>query len=269
MKIAVIPAIYNRPDALAALLDGYLAQSEHNFEIILADDGSAQETIDVIKGYQAKSPVRIDHVWQQNQGYRAATIRNKALARTDAEYVIYTDGDCIPGLTFIARQRQLAERGRFLAGNRVLMSEDFTRRVLAERIPVHRWNFGDWFSAWRRGDINRIQPLITLPDGPHRKLSPNRWKGCKTCNLSAWRDDLLRVDGMDEVFAGWGLEDSDLVIRLVKSGVKHKSARFAAPVLHLWHRERDKTRFAENRQRLEEVMRSGRITALQGLSQHL
>jgi len=269
MKIAVIPAVYNRPDALAALLDGYLAQTEHNFEVILADDGSAQETIDVIKAYQARSPVRIDHVWQQNQGYRAATIRNKALARTDAEYVIYTDGDCIPGLTFIARQRRLAERGCFLAGNRVLMSEDFSRRVLAERIPVHRWTLGNWFAAWRRGDINRIQPLITLPDGPHRKLSPNRWKGCKTCNLSAWRDDLLRVDGMDEVFAGWGLEDSDLVIRLIKAGVKHKSARFAAPVLHLWHRERDKSRFAENRQRLEEVMRSGRITAMQGLSQHL
>lgn len=269
MKIAVIPAVYNRPDALAALLDGYLAQTEGDFEIVIADDGSGPETVNLIGDYQARSPVRIDHVWQENQGYRAATIRNKALARTNAEYVIYTDGDCIPPPTFIARHRRLAERGRFLAGNRVLLSEEFTRRVLAERIPVHRWGFGEWFAAWRRGDINRIQPLIPLPDGPQRKLAPRRWKGCKTCNLSAWRDDLLRVDGMDEVFAGWGLEDSDLVIRLIKAGVKHKSARFAAPVFHLFHRERDKSRFDENRKRLDEVMRSPRITALQGVSQYL
>ena len=90
-----------------------------------------------------------------------------------------------------------------------------------------------------------------------------------TCNLSVWREDLLKVDGLDEAYSGWGLEDSDLAIRLVRAGIRHKSARFAAPVLHLWHRENDRGSLPENRQRLDEVIRSHRIRAVKGLSQYL
>lgn len=269
VKIAVIPATYNRPDALAALLEGYLAQDEADFEIIIADDGSGEATREVVQAYQHKASFHIGHVWQENQGYRAATIRNKALAGTSADYVIYTDGDCIPMPWFISAHRRLAERGRFLAGNRVLLSENFTSRVLGEAIPVQRWGLDQWLAARWRGDINRIQPLIRLPDSPLRKLLPERWKGCKTCNLGVWRDDLLRVNGMDEIYAGWGLEDSDLVIRLLRAGIKHKSARFAAPVLHLWHRERDKSRLAENQKHLDGILHSDRTIAVRGLSQYL
>lgn len=269
VKIAVIPATYNRPDALAALLEGYLAQDEGDFEIIIADDGSGEATREVVQAYQRKAPFHIDHVWQENRGYRAATIRNKALARTAADYVIYTDGDCIPMPWFISAHRRLAERGRFLAGNRVLLSEHFTSRVLGEAIPVQRWGLDQWLAARWRGDINRIQPLLRLPDSPVRSLLPERWKGCKTCNLGVWRTDLLRVNGMDEIYAGWGLEDSDLVIRLLRAGIKHKSARFAAPVLHLWHRERDKSRLAENQKHLDGILHSDRTIAVQGLSQYL
>lgn len=269
LKIAVIPATYNRPDALAALLEGYLAQDGDNFEIVVADDGSGEATLDVITNYQRKAPFRIDHVWQENKGYRAATIRNKALAKTTAEYVVYTDGDCIPMPWFISAHRKLAERGRFVAGNRVLLSENFTNRVLSAAMPVHRWSMRQWLGARQRGDINRIQPLVSLPDNPLRKLMPERWKGCKTCNLGVWHDDLLRVNGMDEIYAGWGLEDSDLVIRLLRAGIKHKSARFAAPVLHLWHRERDKSQLAENQKHLDGILYSDRTIAVQGLSQYL
>jgi glycosyltransferase involved in cell wall biosynthesis len=269
MKIAVIPATYNRPDALAALLEGYLAQDGGNFEIIVADDGSGEATLDVITNYQRKAPFRIDHVWQENKGYRAATIRNKALAKTTADYVIYTDGDCIPMTWFISAHRKLAERGRFVAGNRVLLSENFTNHILSAAIPVHQWKMRQWLGARQRGDINRIQPLVRLSDNPLRKLMPERWKGCKTCNLGVWRDDLLRVNGMDESYAGWGLEDSDLVIRLLRAGVRHKSGRFSCPVLHLWHREQDKSKYPENQKRLEAMLHAQHISAAQGLSQHL
>jgi glycosyltransferase involved in cell wall biosynthesis len=268
VKIAIIPAIYNRPDALAALLEGYLAQDQGDFEIILADDGSAEATLDIVREYQRKAPFRIDHVWQQNQGYRAATIRNKALVKTDADYIVYTDGDCVPTPWFVSGHRRLAQRGRFLAGNRVLLSEHFTRRVLAEHTPIHQWGLRQWLAAWRHKDINRIQPLIRLPDSALRRLQPERWKGCKTCNLGVWREDLVRVNGMDETYAGWGMEDSDLVIRLLRAGVKHKSARFAAPVLHLWHRENDRSGLPENQRRLEQLLTSRHTEAQLGLSQY-
>lgn len=268
MKIAIIPATYNRPDALAALLEGYLAQDTGDFEIVLADDGSGEATREVVHHYQRKAHFRIDHVWQQNQGYRAATIRNKALLKTDADYVVYTDGDCVPMPWFVSGHRKLAQRGCFLAGNRVLLGEHLTRRVLAEHIPIHLWGPRQWLLVWRHREINRIQPLIRLPDSALRTLQSQRWKGCKTCNLGVWRDDLLRVNGMDETYAGWGMEDSDLVIRLLRAGVNHKSARFAAPVLHLWHRESDRSGLAENQRRLQSLLASHHTAAQLGLNQH-
>jgi glycosyltransferase involved in cell wall biosynthesis len=255
MRIAVIPATYNRPDALAAQLEGYLAQDHPDFELVIADDGSGEETLATIRRYRQRAPFRIDHVWQENKGYRAAAIRNRAVAMTCADYIVFTDHDCVPPPDFLSRHASLAERGWFVAGNRVLLTEALTQRVLAARLPIHAWSSAAWLTCRLRG-------------GPFRKTRPDRWQGAKTCNLAVWRDDLVKVNGMDESYAGWGLEDSDLVIRLNRAGVKHKSGRFACPVFHLWHAEQDKSRYPENRLRLEEMLRSPRVVALRGLNQY-
>jgi glycosyltransferase involved in cell wall biosynthesis len=265
MKLAVIVTTYNRPDALEAVLEGYLAQSELDFELLVADDGSTQQTADVVSGFAARAPFSVRHVWQEDLGFRAAAARNRAVAATDADYVIFTDGDCVPVKAFVAQHRRLAEPGWFLSANRVLLSRAFTDQVLAHDIPIHTWRWADWMRARGRGDINRVVPLLRLPDGGFRKSHPQQWEGVKTCNLSVWRADLVRVNGLDETYSGWGLEDSDLVIRLLHAGVRHKSARFAAPVFHLWHRENDRGRLPENQRHLDEVRHSHRIRALRGL----
>ena len=265
MKLAVVVTTYNRPDALEAVLKGYLAQSERDFELLIADDGSTRETADVVTEFAARAPFPVRHVWQEDLGFRAAAARNRAVAATAADYVIFTDGDCVPAHAFVAQHRRLAEPGWFLSGNRVLLSHAFTDKVLAHDIPIHTWGWADWVRARGRGDINRVVPLLRLPDGGFRKNHPQQWEGVKTCNLSVWRADLVRVNGLDETYSGWGLEDSDLVIRLLHAGVRHKSARFAAPVLHLWHRENDRGRLPENQRRLDEVVHSRRIRALRGL----
>lgn len=269
MKLAVIVTTYNRPDALAAVLDGYLAQSDREFELIVADDGSTQETGDSVRRYASRAPFALRHVWQEDQGFRAAAIRNQAVTATDADYVVFTDGDCVPALTYVSQHRRLAETGWFLSGNRVLLSESFTRKVLQQQIAIQTWSWADWVRARGRGEINRIMPLVRLSDGAFRKRHPQQWEGVKTCNLSAWRSDLVRVNGLDESYSGWGLEDSDLVIRLLRAGVKHKSARFAAPVFHLWHKENDRSRLPENETRLNDVLRSQRVRAVQGLDRYL
>lgn len=268
MKLAVIVTTYNRPDALAAVLEGYFDQADRDFELIVADDGSSPETRALAEDCAKRAPFPLSHVWQEDRGFRAAAIRNRALARSAADYIVFTDGDCIPAPWFVAAHRALAERGWFVSANRVLLSEDFTRRVLAQKLPLQRWGWGPWVGAWRRGDVNRLFPLLRLPLGPLRKLGASRWQGAKTCNLAAWRDDLQRVNGLDESYSGWGLEDSDLVVRLLRAGLRHKSARFAAPVLHLWHRENDRSRLPENQRRLDEILGSGRIEALRGLNQY-
>lgn len=268
MRIAVIVTTYNRPDALAAVLEGLLAQSDSDFEVLVADDGSKPDTAELVGRFQQRAALTIRHIWQKDDGFRAAAIRNRALAEATADYIIFTDGDCIPPVDFVAQQRKLAEAGCFLSGNRLLLSQDFTRQVLQEHIPVHCWRFGDWLRAYRAGHISRLLPLLRMPDSTFRKVSPRRWQGAKTCNLSAFRADLLKVNGLDESYTGWGQEDSDLVVRLIRAGLINKSARFAAPVLHLWHKENDRSHLEENKRRLQQVLNATHIRALKGVDQY-
>ncbi|HEY7658449.1 MAG TPA: glycosyltransferase family 2 protein [Burkholderiales bacterium] len=269
MRTAVIITTYNTPKALAAVLEGYLAQDAHDFELIVADDGSTDDTRRVIEDYARRAQFPLHHVWQEDRGFRAAAARNRALAAARADYIIFSDGDCVPSRHFVATHRRLAEPGRFLAGNRVLLSARLTERVLRERLPIHEWSRWQWLQMWATRDAKRIWPLLILPDGDFRKVRPRRWYGVKTCNLSAWRSDLAAVNGLDETYTGWGLEDSDLVIRLLHAGVLHKSARFATPVFHLWHRESDRGRLPANQRLLDDLVASLRTRAPLGLDQYL
>jgi glycosyltransferase involved in cell wall biosynthesis len=268
-RIAVIVTTYNRPDALAAVLEGFLAQTDPNFELLVADDGSTPDTAQLVQQFQARATFPIKHIWHEDQGFRAAAIRNRALAATTADYIIFTDGDCVPLQHFVARHRLLSESGYFLSGNRVLLTQGFTQHVLAEKIPVHAWAFYDWLKAKISNKINRLVPFINFSKiACLRKKEGQRWRGAKTCNLSAWRDDLLRVNGLDESYTGWGQEDSDLVVRLIRSGILNKSARFAAPVLHLWHKENDRSHLKENQDRLQQVLNATHIRAVKGVDQY-
>ena len=270
MRIAVVVTTYNRPDALAAVLQAYGAQSDRDFELLVADDGSSDDTASVIERYRQRLPFALTHLWQEDRGFRAAAIRNQAAARTSAEYLVFTDGDCVPPPSFVRRHRMLAEPGYFVAGNRILLTERFTRRVMAERIPIHTWRTGRWLAARLRGDVKRLLPLLRFsPQAIFRKARPQRWYGVKTCNLALWRADLLRVNGLDEAYEGWGMEDSDLVIRLLHAGVRHKSGRFFLPVFHLWHAENDRSRLPANQERLRALLGSSRYRAERGIDRYL
>jgi glycosyltransferase involved in cell wall biosynthesis len=270
VQIAVVLTTYNRPDALAAVLEGYLAQTDPAFAVVVADDGSAAATREVVERFRARAPFPLAHVWHEDRGFRAGAIRNRAVAGTDAPYLLFSDGDCVPVPDFVARHRALAEPGWFLVGHRVLLTERLSTRVLRDGLPVSRWGAGRWLRAWLARDLDRLLPLFRLPDlGAVRRLAPDRWEGAKSCNLSLWRSDFLAVNGFDESYAGWGLEDSDLVIRLLAAGIRRKSARFAAPVLHLWHPEQDRSALPENRRRLEAVLQSGRTAAVAGIDRYL
>jgi len=270
MSIAVIVTTYNRPDALRAVLEGYHAQEDREFILLVADDGSREDTAEVVTRFARSAPFAVRHIWQEDLGFRAAAIRNRALAAAGADYVVFSDGDCIPLPGFVAGHRRLAGRGWFVVGNRVLLSEGLTARVLQGGMAVHGWGAFDWAGARLRGEVNRLLPLFPVPLPSFiRKWPGTRWEGAMTCNLAAWREDLVAVNGLDESYAGWGLEDSDLVIRLLRSGIRRKSARFYAPVLHLWHREQDRSALTENSRRLEEILKSDRVRAARGADQYL
>jgi glycosyltransferase involved in cell wall biosynthesis len=264
--ISLIVTTYNRIDALEAVLAGVARQVDRRFEVVMADDGSGPETRAVIDCWRSRIGVPLGHVWQQDQGFRAAEIRNRAILASRGEYCIFLDGDCLVRPDFIARHRRLAERGWFVTGNRVLLSPALSAAVLREGLRPELWTARQW--VWQRlcGRVNRLAAVSTLPLGPARKLATRQWRGARSCNLAVWRSDLDRVDGFDAGFSGWGREDSDLLIRLIHCGVRRKDGRFATGVIHLWHTEAERARLAANDALMDETLSSMRTRAQLGLS---
>jgi GT2 family glycosyltransferase len=264
--VSVIVTTYNREDALDAVLRGLAGQSDHHFEVIVADDGSGPGTQRLIAAWSAAFPAPIKHVRHDHAGFRGGEIRNRGIRASDGALCIFLDGDCIPAPDFVARHRRLAEPGWFVTGNRILLSRSFTEKALAKELPVERWRLSALVGARLSGKINRLLPALRLPLGSLRKLGPAGWGGAQTCNLAVARADLDRIDGFDAAFRGWGLEDSDLVVRLIRAGVRRKDGRFATGVFHLWHPRNDRSQFEANQARLDETLRGSRVRAHQGLS---
>ena len=264
--ISVIVATYNRPDALDAVLRSLARQGDGNFEVLVADDGSRPDTAAVVSQWQGRIDRRLVHIWHPDDGFRLAEIRNRAIVAATGSYCIFLDGDCLARGDFVAAHRALAAPGWFVTGNRVLLSRELTRHVLSERLEAERWTFPQWLAARSSRGINRLAPLVALPLGPLRRIAAHAWRGARGANIAIWRSDLIAVDGFDSGFAGWGREDSDLFVRLIRAGVRRKDGRYATGVLHLWHPEADRTRLSENEQRLGAVLAGDRTVANKGLS---
>jgi len=264
---SVIVTTYNREDALEAVLRSLGCQTDRDFEVIIADDGSSAATARMIESWKGKIKIgqHLEHVWHEDRGFRAAEIRNRAILAARGAYCIFLDGDCIVRRDFIANHRRLAEPGWFVTGNRILLSLSLTAMVLREKLTPETWTLASWFVQRCRGGINRVSALLRLPLGPLRRLRQHAWQGARSCNLAVWRADLDRVDGFDADYSGWGKEDSDFIARLLHAGVRRKDGVFATGVLHLWHAEADRTRLAENERKLADIIASRDIRAHRGL----
>ncbi len=265
-SISVVITTYNRPDALRAVVEACFAQSDRNFEIIIADDGSTANTKDCVRELKARSPVPLEHVWQPDEGFRAAMARNRGILAARGQYIVFLDGDCIPQRDFIEQHRKLSRQGYLVSGSRVLLSESMTRRVLAEHIDLPGAGALRKLGFRLGGHFNKlIQVLVRWPD-LWRERKTFSWRRIKSCNLGVWRSDLEMVNGFDESFLGWGHEDSDLVVRLFNAGVLRKDGAFATEVFHLWHKEAVRDQASSNRQVVLERAANKTILATKGLS---
>lgn len=270
IRISVIVTTYNRPDALLAVLGGLSQQRgimASEWEVLVADDGSDIRTARVITGLQRAFGNRLHHVWHEDQGFRAAEIRNKAALQAQGDYLVFLDGDCIPQNDFIAKHMELAEPGWAVAGNRILLSESFTHTYLSHgEKPVSTWRLWDWLRHRCHGHLNNGLGWLRLSLPAWRKQRRDRWEMFRTCNVGVWRFDFFAVDGFDTAFSGWGYEDSDFAVRLLRHGIGIKNGRFAVPVLHLWHKENDRTHQDENWRRFESTLHGDHVRAKHGVS---
>lgn len=270
MRISVILSTYNRPKALQVVLDALGRQDDHNFEVIVADDGSGTETRDVVNAMATKWPqCNINHVWHEKEGFRLARIRNLAFKVSDGEYLIFLDGDCVPPPDFISRHRALSDKGWSVYGQRILATKVYTEIIENNPLSLLNksyWTYSNFKSLVQQKYVNRSFPTIYLPGTFWRNRSPHNWKKIRGCNWAIWRNDYEAVNGSDESFEGWGAEDKDLAVRLINKGIKMKDGRNSSFVLHLWHPQasRDKNDFQSKivLQRLE----NSQILASKGLN---
>jgi len=265
--ITLIIATYNRPDALAAVVQACFTQTDRGFEIIVADDGSGAPTRELVTQLASKSPVPLTHVWQEDAGFRLSMARNRGIAAARGDYIVFLDGDCVPQPDFIARHRALAQPGHMVTGSRILLDEAFTRQVLERGIDLQALDARALLRLRLAGSLNKAAPLLVkLPDmGRIRKqFSYRRIKGC---NLAMWRTDLDKVNGFDESFTGWGHEDADIVLRLYNAGVLRKDGAYATEVFHLWHREAQRDQASSNKKVVLERELARTTQAARGLNQ--
>jgi glycosyltransferase involved in cell wall biosynthesis len=264
--ISVIVTTYNREDALDAVLRSLARQTDADFEVVVADDGSKAATAELVEGWKTKLGRRLAHVWHEDQGFRAAEIRNRAILAARGAYCIFLDGDCIARPDFVAFHRRLAEPGWFVTGNRILLSRELTTVVLRDQLAPETWGAGGWLGERLNGGVNRLSALLWLPLGPLRRLRRRAWRGARSCNLAIWRSDLDRIDGFDADYSGWGKEDSDIIVRLLHAGVRRKDGNYATGVIHLWHAEADRAWLSDNERKLDGILASDRVRAQRGLT---
>ena len=264
--ISVIVATYNRPDALGAVLRSLANQTDRHFEVLIADDGSTEATRRLIDDWTPRFRGRLTHVWQPDDGFRLAEIRNRAILAATGDYCVFLDGDCVARKNYVATHRALAQPGWFVTGNRLLMSRALSEHILRDKLEPENWTPAAWWRVRRAGEIKRLAPLFFVPLGPLRRRRARDWRGAQGCNLGIWRADLIAVDGFEGAFKSWGREDSDLLIRLMRAGVRRKDGRMATGVLHLWHSEADRSRLDDNERRLDNIRTGTRIRAERGLS---
>ena len=253
MKIAFIVLTYNRTDGLLLVLEGLAPQCDHRHEIIIADDGSNPSEVDALKRNLPVFQCPVTHVWHADTGFTASQARNLAASNSSADYFVFLDGDCVPNPHFVASHLSLMERGFFVNGSRVLLSETLTRRALTGDLSLGKASWRDWLTFRWHGDANKIVHLVNWPMAPWRKQKHFYWKKIRSCNFGVWRDDFMGVNGFDQSFEGWGHEDADIVLRLHNAGVQRKNGFCATEVYHLWHKEN--SRFSEQKNRLTVTQR--------------
>jgi len=234
--ISAIVSTYNSPEWLEKVVIGFSAQTHRDFELVIADDGSGPETTERIQSLRTRTGLTIHHVWQEDDGFQKTRILNKAIREATADYLVFTDGDCIPRGDFLAVHARHAEPGHYLSGGYYKLPMETSRAIAAEDITSGRAFDPAWLKA--HGDrlpLNKRAKLMARDPwaGLLNALTPTRptWNGH---NASGWRVDLEAVNGFDERMQ-YGGEDVEMGLRLVNRGIKPKQIRYSAICVHLDH----------------------------------
>lgn len=267
MKTTLLITTYNRPDALEAVLTSVEHQIVKPHQVIVADDGSGQETFNIVQKFQKKWSIPLIHSWHEDNGFRLAESRNRGLSFVENEYLIMIDGDMILHPYFIQDHIYHAKKGYFLQGGRALLTEELTKKILQTPSKYNK------FKYFQSGLESRFEKRLTT----FRSIFlSNLWKketqslkAIRGCNMSFFYDDIVKVNGFDSNFVGWGREDSEFVVRLFNIGVKRYNIKYAAIAYHLYHKEESRASLPENDKILEDSIQFKKTRCENGLDKFI
>ena len=238
MKTALLVSTYNWPEALELVLKSLSNQTVKPDEVLIADDGSTNETKLVIDAFIKESSIIVKHIWHEDDGFKKSEILNKAITRTACDYIVQLDGDCIMHSKFIEDHITNTKPNQFLFGSRVNIQQDF----LSELFLSKRVEFGFFSKGIKKRTRNIHSSILGYSYKPTNELS-EKFRGC---NASYWRKDFIEINGYNEDMIGWGREDSEMIARLLNKGVLGKRLRYSAIIYHIWHNEKSRKRFNIN-----------------------
>ena len=235
MQCSVIFSTYNQPEWLRKTLLGFAAQDRHDFEVVVADDGSRDETRELLEGLRPSLPFQLQHVWQADEGFQKCRILNKAIRASRSDYLLFTDGDCIPRRDFVSSHLRLREPGRFLSGGYFKLPMSISKAISADDIAAGRCFELAWLRSpglpWAARNV-KLAAQGKLADCLDVVVTARAsWNGH---NASGWKQDLVAANGFDERM-GYGGEDRELGERLEHAGITGKRIRHRAIIVHLDH----------------------------------
>jgi glycosyltransferase involved in cell wall biosynthesis len=227
VRSTLIVTTFEWPAALDLTLKSIARQSVVPGEVIVADDGSGPDTARVVERWRTRIRAPLTHLWQSHEGFRLARSRNRAICTATGEYLIIVDGDMVLHRHFVADHLRAARPNSFIQGVRLLTQATTAQRMLREG--------GLDLSFFSRGIRRRRHAVRSLLLS--RMLFGQRagQSAIRGCNQAYWKSDLLRVNGFNEAFVGWGREDNEIAARLYNIGVRRRNLKFQALAIHLHH----------------------------------
>lgn len=238
IKVALLTSTYNWPEALELILLSALRQTRIPDEIIIADDGSKEDTKNLIDSYRTRFNIPIIHEWIEDKGFRRSIILNKVIAKSKADYIVQVDGDCFLHSNFIEDHINNVKENLYLYGTRAHIKQNRVAQVLKDKnINIHFFKKG----LKKRLRILRMPFLVNF-----YKAKPTISPKFRGCNVSFWRKDFIAINGYNEKIEGWGREDSELIIRFHNNNISGKRLKFCGIVFHLDHNEESRSNFDKN-----------------------
>ena len=261
MRVSLIISTYNWPESLILVLKSIENQIIFPEEVVIADDGSTFETKEIIAKFQKDSDLNIIHSWHEDNGFRVARARNKAIVKSSGDYIILIDGDTILHSRFIQDHINNAEPGYFIQGSRILLTDNKTKQIIR--------NQSINFSFFSEGMQSRKNSIHSNFLSKIFSTNKNSLRGTRCCNIAFFKQDCINVNGFNNEFEGWGREDSEFVVRLFNVGLNRKNLRFNAVQYHLWHKEIDRRSLDYNNQLLKNSIEYKLTACKKGINEYI